>query len=125
MLQVDLSAKILSATPKNLLQKVMNHQEEYRNDRKFSVTHSIFTNDQSKILKLFLSKGFDVNRKLSTGQRPLEIVAQKNKYKLARLLLENGADPNLADEDNIMPLLTAAINQNHEIAKLLIEKVLM
>ena len=114
---INLPAKILSATPKHLLQRVMNSQIDWRDGLKFSVALSIFTKGSKEILELFLKKEFDVNRELSNGKRPLEIAVEKNYYSLAQLLLKNGADSNIS---NI--LITAASEQNHEIAKLLLEK---
>lgn len=73
-------------------------------------------------VKIFLSKGNDINALYSNGQTLLFAAIKNDRsHTIATYLLNNGANPNLIT-DGLTPLMYAVAYQNYTIAKMLITK---
>jgi len=71
------------------------------------------------IVKYLISKGANVNAKLSTGQTALMLAIPS--VEIVKLLIENGADVNAKDRDGETALIESA-DFDYEIVKMLIKK---
>ncbi|OLN97594.1 Ankyrin-3-like protein 2 [Colletotrichum chlorophyti] len=82
---------------------------------------SAVTEDSTKMTRLLIKYGADVNRMCEDGKAtPLHEAAAGNFIVPAKILLENGANPNLRNSQSQTPL-TVAVEQGHlEMAKLLV-----
>jgi len=72
-----------------------------------------------RIIEMFLSKGVNINLAPKTGTTPLIQAANKGDVQLVKLFLEHGADPNLKDKQGKTALDMAKKKNHQEVIDLL------
>lgn len=77
------------------------------------------TEDKTKYIKYFISKGIDINMQSVSGYTALHYAVENNQYEICKLLLELGAIKNIMNINNQTPYQIALENGNEEIIKLL------
>jgi putative CocE/NonD family hydrolase len=82
--------------------------------------HQAAADGSTEQIKLFLSKGTDVNTKDKELKTPLHHAAEKGQTEVVRLLVEAGANVHAVDKDGVTSLHTAAKLGNKEVVETLI-----
>ncbi|WP_321469740.1 ankyrin repeat domain-containing protein [Halarcobacter sp.] len=73
-----------------------------------------------ELVKTFINKGVDLNKKDRFGYTPLHLAARFNHFDIAKLLVEKGADVNTKDKYGDTPLIDSTRNGYTNVSKLLI-----
>ena len=77
--------------------------------------------DDSDVISLLLSHGFDINSQNEDGDYLLLVAVQNQCTTLVKLLISQGADINLHDYDRETPFRYALENEDLETVKLLVD----
>jgi putative CocE/NonD family hydrolase len=82
--------------------------------------HQAAADGNTEQIKLFLSRGTDVNTKDKELKTPLHHAVEKRKTEVVRLLVEAGANVKAVDKDGVTSLHTAAESGNKDIVEILV-----
>jgi ankyrin repeat protein len=92
-----------------------------RNPMQVTALHSAAAGQHTKIARLLLESGADVNARQAGGFTPLHSAVQNKQEDMLRLLLESGAEPLARNAKGETPLDLARRTGNEEIINLLLE----
>lgn len=115
---------------KYLIDKIDEAERDYRIDYRdcdgLSALQWAAYNGHSKIVKLLIKNGADVNNKANDGRTPLIEATQMGHHETVKLLLENGANINAEDNTGWDSLMWArcegcAIKNRNEMIEMLEE----
>nr|XP_054774564.1 serine/threonine-protein phosphatase 6 regulatory ankyrin repeat subunit B-like [Lytechinus pictus] len=72
------------------------------------------------LVKLFISRGGDVNEENGIGQNPLHLAASKGYFDITKCLVEEGCDMNKEDHEDFIPVHEAVLNGHLDVLDYLI-----
>jgi len=87
----------------------------------YTPLHYACSKGDTKIVRLLIDRGVDVNACDKYSTTPLILAIENNNLEIVRLLLEHGADVNPYYKDSRIPLITASIYGNLDIVQLLLD----
>lgn len=76
----------------------------------------------SKMVKLLVDRGADVNLQNESGTTPLKQACFNESFEIAKYLVENNADINRSDNEGFTPLMFAAGKGNEKLSEYLIDR---
>jgi ankyrin repeat protein len=82
----------------------------------------VYSHRSTKIIKLLIKNGADVNAECTDHKTPLFVASDLGDYYHVKILLDAGADPNKCDMYNVTPLHVACRKGYLKTARSLIEK---
>ena len=124
-LEVAMLKSIASDNPK-AVNKLLSSGLEMDRDQDFQLPwlHTCIHYDSTKVTKLLIKKGIDINQKDFNGVAPIHIAATKNHYKTLKLLLSQAKlNMNLKDDSGNTAIIIAANNNSWECLGLLLDSV--